>query len=646
MVVTQSSANSRPTAAAPVNGVTAQVLDDLAAQAETEAIADRPELTHLAREYDTRKRRPLAPGPWDDSPDPWPGGSPVAPTSRPHNETLTPGAPETWHGAGPRDRPPLGLTREVISESGPQVEPAAQPKGSPDPVDPDERQSSLGRYTVAAARVDAAFALLEGRLSDAVWSATGGTASDHLRRFSLERKLEATRRRRQAVQHCTRGDLAGTFYRCTCCGQVKLAAIQTCQHRACPRCCSKLRLANQAKLHELLGAVEAHRRQLCRPLPVWRFLTLTIPSHERFRAARGDLCNTWAQLLAGAWWRQRSGVKAAIACLETTHTAAGWHVHLHAVVDSFLPRHELIGAWQLAAWRAHLVPIRRECRGLQRTLTAFRQDPRVNRRPSDQECQRLAFLRGLLRVARTVQEHAIGLQQANNWSEFATWARVVIGNRCASFTSRRHRVLIRRAARCLVAALPTGAGQHVSKPEGSRDVIVRELAKYLAKDLGVGDGAASDWGVFGSAERGCEFLEGTWRWRTLRTYGEAFDLIEPDEACRLECDDCGSADLEREPTRWLTPAQVDDFEAQKRARNRARRQQREQQDTTQTRQRVGVHVVTVADRKVAEPARVISPAERLFAVMRPQWEAARAAAKPAPQQSKLESLLAWAGWVA
>lgn len=59
---------------------------------------------------------------------------------------------------------------------------------------------------------------------------------------------------------------------------------------------------------------------------------------------RRFVAECWGKLTRRKWWRDN--VRACIAAFEITHTAAGWHVHVHALVDSFVPRGWLVKTWE------------------------------------------------------------------------------------------------------------------------------------------------------------------------------------------------------------------------------------------------------------------------------------------------------------
>jgi len=142
---------------------------------------------------------------------------------------------------------------------------------------------------------------------------------------------------------CMSGEVGVPVFACAAgCGE-RQGVPMGCNARLCPRCVRKLRRANQAKIIDLLLAVDHLRARQHRGPARWRFVTLTIRSRDAFLPMRRELAAAWGRLLRRKFWRQR--VRACVACFETTHTKAGWHVHVHALVDAFLPRAALVRAW-------------------------------------------------------------------------------------------------------------------------------------------------------------------------------------------------------------------------------------------------------------------------------------------------------------
>lgn len=320
--------------------------------------------------------------------------------------------------------------------------------------------STWQRYRLAATRVcdalQVATVALTKRLEEAsrasAWSLAG------MKRLqALAARREAHVERMGRVLRCTSGQVGVPVFRCGSCGEEQEGVPMGCNARICPRCAPKLRAANQAKIIDLLAAVDVVRQRRGSFPARWRFITLTVRSQRAFLPMRRFVARAWGKLIRRKFWLRSVG--ACIAFFETTHTAAGWHVHVHALVDGYVHRPLLVDAW--------------------------------------------------------------------------------------------HKV---------TAGEGEEQGVHVSLPKGDRRSIAFELAKYAAKDLG---GAATEdereWGVAGTPERLAEFYLGTLRWRTLRTYGDAFAAIsvleEHDVTGAMACDCCGGG-VTFDRTRWVSASQL------------------------------------------------------------------------------------------
>lgn len=329
-----------------------------------------------------------------------------------------------------------------------------------------EDKSTSDLYLTAIARVRDAYAIQEMQLKEAAdeaaaaWSVAGVA-----RRRRLERKLDGVQRRAKAFEACAEGRVCVHRFACPKCGAMHDSPPLTCNQRSCPSCVPKLRAQNIAKVLELLDGVDRLRQSRGERTPRWRFLTLTVRSFERFQPMRTFMAKALGKLMRRRFWQRAVG--AAVVCWETTHTAAGWHVHAHVLLDAFLPRDLVVKAWG---------------------------------------------------------EVTDGLGQ--------------------------------------------DVGVHISEPKGDRRSIARELAKYVAKDLG-GAGAedSSAWGVAGTPERLAEFLNGSFRWRTLRTYGDCYAVADrSDRGGGLHCEDC-EVPFDYLATVWLT---IEELAAQRSARRERR----------------------------------------------------------------------------
>jgi|KBSSwiStaDraftv2_1062776.scaffolds.fasta_scaffold02978_17 hypothetical protein len=442
--------------------------------------------------------------------------------------------------------------RAVISTAGPQ--PLA-PQRSPALL------SAARRYLNAAVRVDQAHEIAEQLLRErATNTADSWSVAGHRRRVKLLARADATHSRRLKVRECITGKLCVPVLVCNRCGGTKLGGAMTCNSRCCPRCVGKLRRANQAKVHDLLQLVDERRSQVARLPARWRFLTLTLPSLAEFEPMRRWLGSCWGELLRTRLWRDRD--PACVMALESTHTRAGWHVHLHASVDEFLPRLQLVRQWQRIAWRLVVKDAERDQRQLrtrgdrddvQRALPLARTLRRLERctpqtweqlrdlvawsqlrgatgdaRREVRRCQRIVARLPQLCARVHTMTGAIDVRDLAADAVFAMHKR----------SDRRTRTVARWQLRRLLHLLPRDGAQDIRDATGTREQMVFELAKYSAKDLG---GAAveseGEWGVFGTPARGAEFLLGSFRWRTLRSYGDAYraELREIKEPAECPC---------------------------------------------------------------------------------------------------------------
>lgn len=429
-----------------------------------------------------------------------------------------------------------------------------------------EVKSASRRYLLSAMKVDRAFGLLAAQLEAAAAAAVGWSDRSAQRQLAILGKLSAVNRRRASMRQCVLGRVAVRVYRCTSCGGMHPGAEQTCQQRVCPRCCQKLRKQAQAHVMDLLDVVDRRRQQRGAAPARWRFLTLTVPSLPKFLPMRHLVARSWGKLLRstsvgmrrvqvrqladGSLQRKPVGIiGAAVASMETTHTRAGWHVHVHALVDAFLPRAGVVRAWQQILFGELL-------RDAQNGRQIYQGDP-------IRDCT-VRAARALQRIAR-----AAPLTEASTSADGQPCARVV---QLAEFVERALEVARiapgdRAAARSqlaeLLALTPTEVGVHLSEPKGDRRAIVRELSKYLAKDLAgsstdEADEMASEWGVAGTSERLAEFIAGIHRWRALRAYGAAYDAQAELEKIKatMSCTHCGSEDLEFLAVEWCTDAEA------------------------------------------------------------------------------------------
>lgn len=402
-------------------------------------------------------------------------GGPVAPESRYPLPNPSPGSILAGKVAGYAEDVAVRMEQNAHAEAGAWVmtpaarQPAWRESGTfaaaPEQhvlASTREDKSTSDLYLTAVARVRDAYAVQEMQLQEAEREASNAWSVAGLARYrKLGQKLESVRKRIKAFEACAEGKVCVHRFACPTCGQMHDSPPLTCNQRTCPACVPKLRAQNIAKVLELLERVDDRRQKAGERTPRWRFLTLTMRSMPDFLPMRRFMAKAFGKLIRHRFWTKN--VRAAVVCWETTHTAAGWHVHVHALIDAFLPRDVVVRAW----------------------------------------------------------------------------SKVTDG-------------------------LGQDVGVHISEPKGGRKSIARELAKYIAKDLGgAGAEATTAWGVAGTPHRLAEFLNGSFRWRTLRTYGDCYAVSDSaKDGGSLQCDECGVG-FEYLATVWLT---IEELEAQRSAR--------------------------------------------------------------------------------
>lgn len=496
-----------------------------------------------AREADDRRTPPTLPAP-DASFDGEESGIET-------NETLT--------SAGPIERAPLSSRQErksvVVQHSGATVV---------------RHSTSLARFVAAITRVDDAYDVLEQRLQRkmAIVMADCWSAAAMLRLDALRTRLSATRKRRSSARSCAIGDQKATRFRCTSCTDWHYGPLATCNSRFCPRCVRKLRRENMARINSVLQRVEHKRQSSCRPVPRWRFLTLTAPSWSEFAPMRQLLGRAWGRFQHRGIW---GSVKGALAVWETTHTTAGWHVHTHAAIDAYLPFKTLVRAWQQSVLQELVCAI---LRGDE--LPGVPCSDLVDRLRADEVARRHVHAVAS-RLCRYAERECLELRAA-----IESAPNAITDVRATKYG--RTTVSYRNDLRQLLAAVPHPAGQFIKDFRGdTRSRVLSELAKYCGKDLGgaqVDD--PGDYGIAGTPERLADFISGAWRWRCLRTYGECYDRDARNERQPMECQTCGGP-MEFEGARWLNRAGVAALEREQAAKRSERRSARRALDPNRRR---------------------------------------------------------------
>ena len=125
---------------------------------------------------------------------------------------------------------------------------------------------------------------------------------------------------------------------CSNCGRIQYVPIY-CGDRFCP-VCSVRRLARVR--HRLGWLIEQGK---LKQLGQFRHVTLTIVSHDSLRPMVRRLLNGFKRLRSRRVWRM--AVKGGAYVVEVTSSDAGWHAHLHIIVQGdFIPWRQLRDAWR------------------------------------------------------------------------------------------------------------------------------------------------------------------------------------------------------------------------------------------------------------------------------------------------------------
>ncbi len=122
-------------------------------------------------------------------------------------------------------------------------------------------------------------------------------------------------------------------HECADCATLAARRVYTCKHRLCPYCL-KTRAYRIAR--KLVEVVESFKNPVV--------MVLTIKNRDTLEAGDAHLRSSFQKL------RDRVAFKRAfaggVAFWETTHNVhTGWHVHLHCIVDGFMPKQQLSDLW-------------------------------------------------------------------------------------------------------------------------------------------------------------------------------------------------------------------------------------------------------------------------------------------------------------
>ena len=128
-----------------------------------------------------------------------------------------------------------------------------------------------------------------------------------------------------------------TFYCCSCGNRLVVPVY--CGNRFCDVCGGRRRARVRKRLDYMVKNT---------PHPAFhslKALTLTVKSTPDLSAQIKLLQDSFTRLRARLWWKQR--VVGGAYVIEVTHTEAGWHVHIHAILMAkFLPHSKLKALWK------------------------------------------------------------------------------------------------------------------------------------------------------------------------------------------------------------------------------------------------------------------------------------------------------------
>jgi hypothetical protein len=132
-------------------------------------------------------------------------------------------------------------------------------------------------------------------------------------------------------------------YECSDCETQGARRVYTCKHRLCPYCLKSRAYRIARKLVEI---VESFRNPVV--------MVLTIKNRERLADGDNHLRSSFQKL------RDRVAFKRAfrggVVFWETTH-GNGWHVHLHCIVDGYMPKQELSDLWRSCTGDSFIVDL-------------------------------------------------------------------------------------------------------------------------------------------------------------------------------------------------------------------------------------------------------------------------------------------------
>lgn len=276
--------------------------------------------------------------------------------------------------------------------------------------------------------------------------------------------------------------------KCGSCGGI-VPVKASCHQRICPDCEPELRKQEIGKLTALFEAVNLSRTAHSLPLIEGRLLTITVRSQGTAAETLELLLRSWARLRATKFGRRY--LENTIAKIEFTWTKEhGFHPHLHVVVDRFIP---FGNEWWDVIY--------------EELLQASRMYGDVHRGGDFNLYE--VYGKGVGRESLT-----------------SAWWHATRGEGEPS-------------------------AQNISYRRGSQDDLIRELSKYLAKELPTE--------ITTNPALYAEYYQLTERLRTLRTTGD-FYAVPAEFKCAARCPHCGQiGSLKHHASHWMTRGECERY---------------------------------------------------------------------------------------
>lgn len=124
---------------------------------------------------------------------------------------------------------------------------------------------------------------------------------------------------------------------CQDCGHTQRFEVR-CNDRLCPICRARDYRRIMARFHE---AMTSGTLRMKSP----KLLTLTVISSEDLAQQIRDLRSAWTHIRRQGWFKR--AVAGGLYTIEITYGEAGWHAHIHALMDSvFVPQAQISEAWE------------------------------------------------------------------------------------------------------------------------------------------------------------------------------------------------------------------------------------------------------------------------------------------------------------